>query len=422
MSAKTSSARKSVTVKHGNATLTVYPWTHPTSGASRWRFCWRPQTDAPWRYVTRKTKEEAKAAAWKILTELETGEALSALSPDRRRWLEALNREVASTDQARVLEFIASLRKSADIAAAVARFCAGKTSKAGEETPHLQKLRKILESMATHFAGKSVAEIHLPDLTAWWETRCAAAGWKRKKDIRAGLVQFWRWALKESIAGPEPVTVAERLPEIGSEPCAREILTLEQFHAMAAAILPEFRAWFALGCFGGLRPEEIAPPDGKSKKRHKRGIHCEEIDFEFSVLRIAAAVSKGGKRPRIVPMNDALRHALEWAGIRPGMTGPTTLANPAKTGELNRLGKLIFGGTWPKDICRHSYGSYRNAIVRSLPQVAEEMGTSVGMLHNHYHNPRPTEEGNAWFSLRPGDPILIRQEDREGTGSQKAIA
>jgi hypothetical protein len=78
-------------------------------------------------------------------------------------------------------------------------------------------------------------------------------------------------------------------------------------------------------------------------------------------------------------------------------------ASPVHDKTLLMLGKKVFGGAWPKDCLRHSYGSYRNAIVRSLPQVAEEMGTSVDMLHRHYHNPRPAEEGEKWFELLPED-------------------
>jgi len=37
------------------------------------------------------------------------------------------------------------------------------------------------------------------------------------------------------------------------------------------------------------------------------------------------------------------------------------------------------------------------AILRDLGRVAEEMGTSVQMLHRHYHNPRAEDEGAAWF-------------------------
>lgn len=70
----------------------------------------------------------------------------------------------------------------------------------------------------------------------------------------------------------------------------------------------------------------------------------------------------------------------------------------------------MFKTGWPQDVLRHSYGTFRNAVVRNLPQVAEEMGTSVAMLNRHYHNPKPTEEGTAWFALRPS---LIRFDPME---------
>lgn len=73
----------------------------------------------------------------------------------------------------------------------------------------------------------------------------------------------------------------------------------------------------------------------------------------------------------------------------------------ADVGETKRLGELVFETGWPKDALRHSYGSYRNAVIRSLSQVAEEMGSSEDMLRKHYHNPRSKAEGEAWFNLRP---------------------
>ena len=102
-------------------------------------------------------------------------------------------------------------------------------------------------------------------------------------------------------------------------------------------------------------------------------------------------------------MSDALKAGLQWAGIQPGMTGKICLSNPANRNELARLGKILFAGHWPQDALRHSYGSYRNAILRNLGQVAEEMGTSIQMLERHYHNPQPAELGEAWFALRPSN-------------------
>jgi hypothetical protein len=34
-----------------------------------------------------------------------------------------------------------------------------------------------------------------------------------------------------------------------------------------------------------------------------------------------------------------------------------------------------------------------------MPRVAEEMGTSVAMLHRHYHNPQAESLGKEWFGI-----------------------
>ena len=394
-----SAKRKAFKVRLGNQHLTVSPWSHPVTGLERWRFAYRPEPGKPWTYRTFRTKAAATAEAERNLEAIQAGtQTLEDITPDRRRWLEEVNRRVRVDDQGRVLDFIRAMHRSGEITGAVGRFMASRISKAGEETPHLATLRGVLEAVAKHFKGRHVSDIHHPDLDDWFNARTAATGWKRKKDIRATLIQFWAWCRREGIAGPDATTAAERLPEIGGEHGERAILTPQQLHQLAGHISEEFRPWLVLGCFAGLRPEEIAP--GPSKKSAKRGIHCEEIDFQFGVIRVAPEVSKVGF-PRVVPMSDALRAWLQWAGIESGMTGPVCLHNPSQTQELARLGKLVFETGWPKDICRHSYGSYRNAQLRTLAQVAEEMGTSVSMLHRHYHNPQPASMGDLWFAQRP---------------------
>jgi integrase len=234
---------------------------------------------------------------------------------------------------------------------------------------------------------------------------------KSRKDLRGSLVSFWRWCQREGIAGNDPVTVAERLPNPKLGNNTRRVLEPKELEAIFGHILPEWRAWAVLGAFAGLRPEEIAPK--KHKVDGKRGIRCEEIDWKFSVIRLPAEVAKGGKRPRIIPLSEACKAGLRWAGIDETGQGPVCLRNPSQEKELERLGKLLFGGDWPQDALRHSYGSYRNAALRNLPQVAEEMGNSVEMLNKHYHNPRTEAEGEAWFAWRPEPAKCGSNADRK---------
>ena len=397
MSAKRESQVKR-RVSDGNSHLTVYKWTHPTTRTTRWRFIHR--VNGKRLTKTYKTRVEAETAAAAILKETPAGLAWTGLDTAARKFLEEVQWRTPEADRPAVLAFLRSRDTSAEIGAAVDAFKTHKIAEAGEETPHLRTVGLRLDHLAAHFAGRRVAEIHAPELAEWWRDRGLNLSSKTRRDLRAVLVLFWKWALRQGMAGSDPVTAAERLPNVSVASGARRVLDPAEVCQVLNAAARDYRAWVVLGAFAGLRPEEIAP--AAIKKSGKRGIRCEEIDWQFGVLRVPAEVSKVN-RPRIVPMNDALRAGLEWAGIGPGMIGKVVLSNPSQTHELSRLGKLLFGGRWPQDSLRHSYGSYRNALVRSLDQVAEEIGTSVQMLHRHYHNPQPEAMGTDWFGLRPNE-------------------
>lgn len=397
------SARKRIKVTRDGKTLTVYPY------RGGWRYGWREHESAPWRYVTRKTQAEAKLAAWDTLGELAGGGLVwSGLSAEAKRFHGELHRLVRPGDYDALIALVRSRSRSAEIVASVGRFIDWKIADTGEETRHIRNVRNFLEPMAASFEGRAVVDISLPDLEGWFKGRTAAVGNKTSNDIRSALVMFWNWCIREGIH-PKESTPPDKLPAPEPEKMERRILTHQELLDVLNNVKEEFRAWVVLGAFCGLRPEEIAPPraPGMSKKS-KRGIRCEEIDWTFKVINLPEEVSKV-PFPRRVPLSEAALAWLEWAGIRPGMTGPVCRRNPPEEGETSRLGKLLFGGRWPQDVLRHSAASYRNAILRNLPQLAEEMGTSVDMLNRHYHNPQARELGEAWFSLRPGmirfDPI-----------------
>lgn len=54
---------------------------------------------------------------------------------------------------------------------------------------------------------------------------------------------------------------------------------------------------------------------------------------------------------------------------------------------------------WPADVLRHSFCSYRIAVVKSLEQVATEADNSPGILKSNYRRPLRHEDGIAWWDL-----------------------
>lgn len=383
--------RKPFTVKAGNLSLKLSPY------RGGWRFGYRD--GERWRYVFRKAKAAAKLAAEETLEDMPTGTVWSALPASTRRWLEAML-ELAPDREAReaALGFLESRQGSLSVELAVEQWLAAKESRAGERTPYLTDLGNRMRAWGSDMGSVRVADITHESLAEWVKGRTAGRSVKFYIDVRAGLVEFWRWCRLQGLVDGQAALVAERLPTAKRKAMERRVASPAELVALLNGVGDAWRAWIVLGAWAGLRPEEIAPRSDR-KKAAKRGLHCDDIDWSFGVLRVPACVSKIG-RPRVVPMCATLKAGLEWAGIGPGMAGPVVLQNPVEAKETARLGKLVFGSAWPKDILRHSFGSYRNALLRNLPQVAEEMGTSEAMLHAHYHNPRAEAEGAAWFNVR----------------------
>lgn len=390
-----SAKRRNEKVRRGNSHLTIYPYIHPVSGKAKWRFAWKD--GKIWRYVTKTTKDEAKASAEKVLEQQGKGGLVwEALRPDEREFLEKVYAETTPADHAPLLAFIRSRHSSAAIGEAVARFLAFKIEAKGRESDHLKQVRRDLEALTEKFADCPVSDIREADLTSWWKERTGEAGNARAHGIRGTLVMFWRWARKMGLVANEEVTEADKLVTVSVGHGEKIIWTPQQFKELVKLVPPIDRAWIVLQAFAGLRPEEAAPKTGAAK----RGLRIEDIDWRYNVIRVPAEVSK--TVGNVVPVSDCLLAWLEWAGIRKGMGGACCARNPSEERETPKWGKLIFGEAgWPKDALRHSYGSYRNALLRNLPQLAEEMRTSVVMLNRHYHNPRAPEEGEEWFGLRP---------------------
>lgn len=389
--------RKSFKVTKGNTHVTVYPY------GDGWRFAWRARVSDPWKYITRAKKVLATAAAENLLDEIETGGIVwSALPAARRRFLETIHREAREEDEKAVITFLSGRQKSAEVVESVKRFLAWKIDEAGEKTPNIRNLKGHLNPMAQKFAGKTVVDVSAEELTEWWKSKWGHKSAKTRKESRGSMVAFWSWCVLMTLYPKDVVTPAQRIPNVKLEKGKRRVLTPDEFLAVAAAIRPEFRGSIVLQAFCGMRPEEVAPPSrqGMSKKS-KRGIFREEFDWLYNVIRIPEEVSKTGF-PRIVPILPGVEAWLEWAGIRSGQIG-SICDNLVTTGETLRLGVDVFKTGWPQDALRHSFGSYRNAVIRSLDQVADEMGNSVATLQRYYHNPKAKEEGEAWFGMKPSD-------------------
>jgi hypothetical protein len=67
--------------------------------------------------------------------------------------------------------------------------------------------------------------------------------------------------------------------------------------------------------------------------------------------------------------------------------------------RIDNLAKRVKrkGVKWVKNGLRHSYGSYRCAVVKSAAQVALEMGNSEGIVRSNYLDYVERKDATAWF-------------------------
>ena len=56
---------------------------------------------------------------------------------------------------------------------------------------------------------------------------------------------------------------------------------------------------------------------------------------------------------------------------------------------------------WPRNVLRHSFISYRIAIVKSADQVALEAGNSPSIIFKNYRELTTEEEADKWFGILP---------------------
>jgi hypothetical protein len=118
------------------------------------------------------------------------------------------------------------------------------------------------------------------------------------------------------------------------------------------------------------------------------------VDLGRKIIELRAGQAKTASR-RIVPITDNLAGWL--AKIE--RNGPL-VPDDGVFLKARRLAKSL-GIPWPHNALRHSYISYRIAVVQSAAQVALEAGNSPAIIFKHYRELVTREAADQWFGIRP---------------------
>lgn len=288
---------------------------------------------------------------------------------------------------AEFLAWKAAKRARIDIAPMIKSFLASKTGK-GRSEWHLMSLRSTLKGFGERFGERPIDSLTREEVETWIGER--DVGPRRWNNIIETIISLYRFARREGFLTAElhpietidrkavKVTVGTYTPE-------------ELKRILAAAASTDWLPSIVLGAFAGLRPEEIAPDPRTSKA----GLCWENILWEKGKIDVPAEVSKVRRR-RFVPLHPAAAAFLAPWRSASGPVVPRKRLTLAMRpiAEASKV-KLKSNGL------RHSYASYRLAILRNVHELALEMGNSQGIIHTHYLDLKHEDEATEWFAVRP---------------------
>lgn len=262
------------------------------------------------------------------------------------------------------------LRESPSVEACVAEMLAAKEA-AGRSRRHVLDLRSRLGAFARSFR-LPLSSVTQQQVEQWLDA-IGAKGRHRRNHV-VSIVSLIRWAERRGHLAPGQVSLAG--VERESSDVDVQTFTPEDLRKLLDHCPPELIPFVALGAFAGLRHAEIA-------RLTWEDIRADHID-------IRARNAKTRQR-RLVPILPALS---SW--IDP-LRDTGNVCQYRDMHRTTRKAAAAAGVAWVHNGLRHSFGTYRMAIVQSEQQVALEMGNSPSMIFRHYRANATREQAEAWF-------------------------
>jgi integrase len=202
------------------------------------------------------------------------------------------------------------------------------------------------------------------------------------------LRAFFRWTIKRSWRDGDPTEQIDKTREIDE---VVSILTVPQAHKLLAACAADSEcrpllAATAIGLFAGLRTSELAALNWDDV--HLKGMQ--------QFIEVAARKAKTRQR-RIVSVSDNLACWLEPMARVAGPVVPDRYRERHE--RLQALAKLT---PWPRNVLRHSFGSYHLAWHKNEALTAAEMGNSPAVIFQYYRALVTPEAAEKFWKLIPG--------------------
>jgi integrase len=301
--------------------------------------------------------------------------------------------EIDPEEYAEFLRWKAERKQPTEVPKLVDSLIAARIKK-GVEPPTLRAIQSTLVHFAKAFPGP-IADVQARKVEAWLDERYKAP--RTWNNNRANILALFHHARRQGLL-PVELTPVERIEKLKVKVTV-ETYTPAQLEKLLTVVPTEWLPFIVLGAFCGLRPSEVAPDQRGGG--WKPSLMWENILWDKKKVDVPAEVAKDRRR-RFPPLCKA---ALEF--LSPWRRSKGQI-QPAKHVHLytREWGKQA-GCGWKDDALRHSYASYRLALTKDIPALADEMGNSVDMIYRHYLERKHESEARAWFALRPRRAVNV---------------
>jgi len=355
-----------------------------------WRFAYPDDSvKGGWRYGYRSTKKEAKEAAHSKAVEIAGGLLdLSTLSQEQARLARAF------LDMNPTWETISMIqkynRKTVPLNKAIIDFMDYKIQETGKSTIHLKAVNQELIALQNHFGSETeLQNIKAPEIDEWLSSLKLSP--KRTNAYRASAVALWGWLAKQDLIEvigthtEASKTTSRKVPQ-----SVVEVFTPDEMKALLTNAPPEILPWLVICGFSGVRSGEIAGLD-------KPPLTWDYVRYESDIIEVPANVSKNKKR-KLIPITPTLKAWLKYLG------NPKSGTIISKS-KINQAPKELsqYIDKWKDNALRHSYGSYRVAILKDLAAVSLEMDNSPSIIKKHYLEAQEEKVARDYFDLTPSD-------------------
>ncbi|HEU5124975.1 MAG TPA: site-specific integrase [Verrucomicrobiae bacterium] len=214
---------------------------------------------------------------------------------------------------------------------------------------------------------------------------------RTKENMLRQVVSLFNFARRQKYVPAELALEISEIPAPRKQHAPIGIYTPDEMRtileAADAAIVPAL----AIAAFAGLRLAEVSR------------LNWRDVKLAEKVIVVGADIAKTAAR-RLVPISDNLAaflapHAKRFGPINPCDEQAEKVGNAL--GDRFERAAARAKVNWKRNGFRHSYISYRVAILKDVPAVALECGNSPQIIFSNYRALATDTEAKAWFSIRP---------------------